>query len=342
MSKKLIAIAAAAALGLSALVAAPAQASTLTFAVKNNTTEISAANTAKTAVTHAAPEFNQLTWSDTATTLRPTNTTVRITVGGAVGQSAVVSSAGGVLVLDDINDASGNPLKVGAGSTSLSASFTTGVTSYVFYAYSTSTTPGTVSISSAGNTTVFHIGSRAGTAYNITSTEYPTSVIADGATKHNVYVKISDVFGNAINNDNKGDLTAVTVADASRIAFTQTTGRMSLSAIGVTNAAAVNTWTWDATKTAWKSGDLTTSTSGSVAFRVDLLTVDHKVGLAAPKNVAFSTLTSGSLEEQVAALTTQVAALQVIVDRKVSKKRYNTLARKWNRANPSDRVALKK
>ena len=41
-------------------------------------------------------------------------------------------------------------------------------------------------------------------------------------------------------------------------------------------------------------------------------------------------------------LAAQVKALQAIVDRKVSKKKYNTLARKWNAAFPSQKVALKK
>jgi hypothetical protein len=65
-------------------------------------------------------------------------------------------------------------------------------------------------------------------------------------------------------------------------------------------------------------------------------------GLALPKATSFSVINSGDQSVAVAALQKQVADLQVIVDRKVTKKRYNTLARKWNRAFPSQAVKLKK
>jgi hypothetical protein len=47
------------------------------------------------------------------------------------------------------------------------------------------------------------------------------------------------------------------------------------------------------------------------------------------------------LNDRIAVLTTQLAASRPIAT-SVTKKRYNTLARKWNAANPGAKVALKK
>ena len=342
MSKKLIAVAAAAALGLSVLAGAPAHASTLTFSVKGAAASgsVTTANTALTAVTHAAPEFNQLNYSDTDATNRISNTVVRFVVSGADKATATISAAGGVKVLTSLTDASGNVLKVGAGETALSASFATGSLDYTFYAYTTSTTAGTVSIASAGNTTVFHVASRAGTAYNLVATEFPTSIVADGATKAYVYTSISDVFGNLITDKNAADRTAVTTAAASQIAFTSTAGRMTLAAVGAAVTAAANTWTWDSVKSKWKSNIVTATTSGSVAFRVDLLTEDNEVGLAAPKNVAFNSVTSGSLTEQITTLTARVATLTAQVAALTAD--YNRLATRFNKRYDLKKAPVKK
>jgi hypothetical protein len=47
------------------------------------------------------------------------------------------------------------------------------------------------------------------------------------------------------------------------------------------------------------------------------------------------------LQAKVTALTDQLAASRPVAD-SVTKKKYNTLARKWNAANPGAKVALKK
>ncbi len=77
--------------------------------------------------------------------------------------------------------------------------------------------------------------------------------------------------------------------------------------------------------------------------------------LGAPKAPQFLTFSTASLAEQVTALqaqvttlTAKVAAMQAILDvsrldeNSVTQKKYNTLARKWNAAFPSQAVALKK
>ncbi len=69
----------------------------------------------------------------------------------------------------------------------------------------------------------------------------------------------------------------------------------------------------------------------------------------------FVTVSAGSVADQLKTVTAQVAALQASVvamqaildvsrldENSVTQKKYNTLARKWNEAFPSQAVALKK
>jgi hypothetical protein len=103
---------------------------------------------------------------------------------------------------------------------------------------------------------------------------------------------------------------------------------------------------WDDKRKAYVAFLVGRSTDGQIALSVSLQDGSADVtdidGLALPKATAFSVINSGDQSVAVAALQKQVADLQVIVDRKVSKKRFNTLARKWNRAFPSQAVTLKK
>jgi hypothetical protein len=70
---------------------------------------------------------------------------------------------------------------------------------------------------------------------------------------------------------------------------------------------------------------------------------DNSVAGLADANYAYSGVVNNpGAATQVAALTAQVAALTAQVAKRVSKKKYNTLARKWNAAFPSQKVALKK
>jgi hypothetical protein len=65
-------------------------------------------------------------------------------------------------------------------------------------------------------------------------------------------------------------------------------------------------------------------------------------GLADTSDEAVLVVNNAGVSAQVAALTAQVATLTATVAKRVSKKKYNTLARKWNAAFPSQKVALKK
>jgi hypothetical protein len=122
-----------------------------------------------------------------------------------------------------------------------------------------------------------------------------------------------------------------------------------LTATGASVTGGANgTYNSATSKKRWENW-VTGTTQASVSMQLALTATDL-TGAGFPKanKVAFSTTSAGSLADQVKALTTQVAALtaQLAASRpvatSVTKKKYNTLARKWNAANPSNKVALKK
>jgi hypothetical protein len=334
MSKKLIAVASAVALGLTALVGVPANAATFSTSVFDASQDaaITAPTTALLAAVHTAPENNALQHSKDVT--RASNTAVRFDLSGVADKAITVSSSGGVKVLAKLTDADNVALTTSAGSTTLTGVFATAGT-YSFYAFTTSTTAGTVTITSEGNSQVYFLKSKAGKAYNV-SGKFPTSLVVDAAAVF-VYATVTDVFGNVINADNAAN-TSFYGGDA----FATSTSALKLSGVNAAVAGTGDTWSWDTTEKAWKSTGVTTTSSGQAALALNLTTTDRKVGFAAPRTSLFQSINSGSLTEQVAALTAQVAALQATVAKRVTKKRYNTLARKWNKAFPTQKVALKK
>jgi hypothetical protein len=72
--------------------------------------------------------------------------------------------------------------------------------------------------------------------------------------------------------------------------------------------------------------------------QIALTAADLTPAFPAAKSVAFSSASAGSLADQVKALTAQVAALQASLQASVTKAKYNKLVRKWNRANPTNKV----
>jgi hypothetical protein len=205
----------------------------------------------------------------------------------------------------------------------------------VFYASATSYTAGKVTVQYEGTTNIYYVKATKNQAlmYTIKSVSYPSTI---GASQTgNVDVVIADVFGNEVKQADDTDATTLT---------TQT---LTFNILG--NAVAVTddvTFLWNKAAQAWR-GKITASADGgpislSVTLGGTIQTTAEAVGFAKPVTVSYNTVVAVDLTAQVTALTAQVAALQVIVDRKVTKKRYNKLARKWNAAFPSQKVALKK
>ena len=342
MSKKLIAVAAAAALALTGLVATPAGANTITtVAITTNGTTLSTADVAShTAATQAVTPSTGMTSRSldfaladhgeipSVTTGTTTRNVVRFDVTTASATTVSVTSAGGVEVTDALVDSLAVSYTIDRNLTSLSKATTAGSLTYTFYAYSTSTTAGTVVIETPSTKRTYYVKGLAGEAYNITNVVMPTAIISGQANDDDntniVRWNTTDVFGNSIESQ-QGALTAFGAPTPS-----------------------VSTAVW---KTATKVNEAkihgTAGTNVALSLQITPKSLTA-LGWPAPVKGVFTTISAASLSDQVTSLTAQVATLQAqMADmrtkaRSVTKKKYNTLARKWNAANPGARVALKK
>jgi hypothetical protein len=339
MSKKLIAVASAAALALAGLVAVPTVA----------TADVGAFNVvADGAVTnHVARDGSTASKSiqvnvPTADVLRFEGST--ITVGRTTSASAIqltvttpgatdaitVTSTGGVKVLTDTAFAETSPAPTTAtGTQSLSDVAANG--DAVIYAYTTSTTAGTVTVSAAGSSKTFHISGLSEFVYKLNLAATSTAAISGDVTITGTAV---DAFGNNL---------TTSVPEAS----------WTVTGLGgnFTGDALTDTFTYDATAKTYKMVVTNRSSAGTAALSVtlgDSVKSTKVTAFGDPVLTQFFTVTAADLSAQVTALTAQVAALQAQLEASrpkatsVTKKRFNTLARKWNAANPGSRVALKK
>ena len=324
MSKKLIAVASAAALALTALIAVPANAAGPDVALTTTNSTGSGTTADPYLVDVPAANIIQVTTDGTAITF---------VVGGvtalAAGDVVTATASGSVkLLLSAVTAASANfnASTLGVGSLS---STRTDTGTYTFHAYTTSAaTTGTVvvSISRAGSvssTVTTHIKGVAGPKHTVTVTTPAPALLASGLTA-TVKFTVADVFGNPV------------VADAANISLTNT--RLNMGAP-----------TWSTTGLTYES--VLTST-GSAAFvgSLDIGAADV-AGMPDPKDsivAVVNSTTQATVDTQIAALQAQVAAQAAILavsrldENSVTQKKYNKLARKWNAAFPSQAVALKK
>jgi len=249
-------------------------------------------------------------------------------------RAVTITAAKGTLILDEAPDAT-NKYNAKSGSQTLTGT-STSTGSFDFYAYTTTTAKTKITISYAAaagkdDSATYELYVQgvetADNSWNLTV----DPIKAVGVDKSGfVYATVTDVFGN--------DITSI-AAVAAKVTLT-------VAGAAVLPDVAPGEFVYDSTLKKLKSS-FSVDRSGSYGVGVALTTdttdtvVDSEL-FGAAKNVFFTTMSAASLEAQITELTAQVAALQVIVDRNVSKKRYNTLALKWNAANPSAKVALKK
>jgi hypothetical protein len=327
MSKKLIAVAAAAALAITGLVGvAPASATpTITYtanaaiSIADGTTNGTGLGTDAKPFLINVPSGNALEYP---ATIGSTTTAIKVTAGSLVAGSTVnVTTTGSVRVVDALFSGSSFANVLTTGKTSHSYTVPAGgAATYAVYVYTTSTAKGTFTVtvnktdagvtSSASETKVLQ--GLVGPAYNL-ALAAPSTLALDAVATLNATV--TDVFGNAIESG-----TPVTVK------FTPF----------ATMTAATVTPAWDAPSKSFKE-TYTSTSSDPIAFSA-AISATAVAGLAAPKNTIYAVVNAAGASD----LAAKVAELQKIVDRKVTKKRFNTLAKKWNAAFPSQAVKLKK
>jgi hypothetical protein len=319
MSKKLIAVASAAALALTALVGvAPAMAAPA-GALTDYTVGQTGTGTSTAPYLISVPSANTL--------VAATNAVTYTISGLATGDVVRVDTTGGIKIMTDISlfTAASTGVNVSTLGTTTYSTTKENDTSIVLKLFTTSTTAGTIVMSttrtglSATSTTYLQGTITTAGEHTISAVAGVPATMAKLATAALTFT-VKDVFGNAVEND------------ASIIALAAQTN---LSVI-----------TWDATAKLYKT-TLTAPSAGAFVATIDLGAAEV-AGLADTSDAAVLVVNSTGVSTQVTALLAQVAAQAAILavsrldENSVTQKKYNTLARKWNAAFPSQAVALKK
>ena len=316
MSKKLLAVASATALALSALVGvAPAMANTpaVTFTTVDGSTSTAGAGTAAAPKRQNVPDENTLAGNDSGT-IAIANTlagdVVNIQTSGKVRIVSAQTAGSAEINVTTLGTQNWTSTRAADGTTTMYVSVTDTVATEIRWSVTR-----TGSITSGS----LWIQGRAGQAYHVTDIVAPATLARAASTE--VRFKVTDVFGN--------QLETATIAGA------------------VAGAANTVDAAWDAGNK-WHDATITSSTN-----RAFILTLDGVAGTNPTDVVGFADTTITALvvvngassapaavSTQVSTLTAQVAALTTQLAASVTKKKYNKLARKWNRANPSNRVKL--
>jgi hypothetical protein len=311
MSKKLIAVASAAALALSALVGiAPATATVGPFSVTADGDSAAAvAGTVSTTPSKInVPSANVLRYNTAE--VHTTGTLIRydiITPGET--DITTVTSTGSVKLITSTQLAAATAPVVADGTTSASVT-SVGGDGHI-YALTTSTGTGTVVFSSGGSSTTRYLAGESNFAYKL---ELTAPSIAALGGEFTISGKIKDAFGN--------DLTdPLDTASAGDFDLTGIVGATSVDA-DFTYTAATKVYEFVFTAP-------TTATGTAIQIKLAPEHTSTKVtAFGTPVSAQFFTVSAVDLSAQVTALTAQVAALTAD---------YNKLATRWN-----NRLALKK
>ena len=306
MSKKLIAVAAAAALALTALVATPASAGAFAVTVDGSTAGDGIAAT--TAYTVPVPSTDVIRYVDGGAASAQTAIELDVEVT-ATGGTASFTATGGVRLLNatQLADAETDSK---TGTTSLSV--TAAATEALAYAYNTSTTAGTVVVTNGGNSKTIHIKGISAKAYKVTASG-PT--FASKGVDYEATVVVADMFGNPTTalSDSSFTVTGLgafttNITETGNIEETTTKGTYTIT-VPAAEVSATGT------------GLLQITTVAGDSYADDSDFADLSIIATVSVNSSAPATTISALQAQVAALTAD----------------YNALAAKWNK-----RVASKK
>jgi hypothetical protein len=257
------------------------------------------------AVAHAAPLVVTVAGVTNATTSAAPKTvaipesnvidssnTVALTATADTG-TVVSYFASGVKLVSILNT-NLSPVSVASGVTSVSAvSQTNSVTEY---AYTTSSSVGSVTITNGSYSTIVYIQGIAGSAANV-ALSVPSNVAS--GTVPTFSVSVTDVFGNAVASEPVSVALIGTTFSDSSITKTLTTSAVN-SARGVTPVTVVGSAT----------GTLATAVTGSVTVvATDSLIAATATGLPASVKSAIATFNVSDLNAQISVLNAQVASL---------------------------------
>ena len=306
MSKKLIAVAAAAALALSGLVAIPAnsaQASlTLLPTATVNGTVVGDGLLSTTAWTVAVPSQDVLRVTTTAS-----RSVLSLEIKTRSDNAAVTVASTGAVKLITAAQLAASTTTTATGTQSLSLTANdSGVAT--FYAYNTSTTAGSITVTEAGTTPAANTAWLKGStdlanAYKLSASA--PSIAGLGATV-DYTATVVDMFGNAL-----------------------TTPVIASQTLGGDASGADATMTYDAVTKVYEGDFINRTTAGTTALLVSMaVSADTVKAFGSKVTSVFFSINGADLQAAITALQAEVAAL---------KADYNALATKWNK-----RLALKK
>jgi outer membrane murein-binding lipoprotein Lpp len=325
MSKKLIAVASAAALALSALVGiAPANAAPFNVVVTGAQAPVSTSTstadrfgdgtTSAKAYKVAVPSADVLRFEtespasgNTADNVRGTAIKLVVTTPGDTDAITVTTTGGIEVVTDTVFDASTAPTTA-SGVTSLTDVAAAGTAT--IYAYTTSTATGTIVVSAGGSSRTIYLAGLSTWAYKLNLSAPATAALSGKVTMTGTIV---DAFGNNLT-------TALTW------------GSFDFTQVGATAPANTTAgFSYSSTTKAYSITWTAPATAQGVAIQATLKDANLPTAVTAfgtPVSTVFGSVSVQDLTAQVTALTAQVAAL---------KADYNALAERWNK-----RVASKK
>jgi len=330
MSKKLIAVASAAALALTALVGiAPASASTT---ITYDGAATGAGLTAAAPIAIPVPSQNVLRHAAEMITATTTGTVVRVDLVSALTSSTIrVTSTGAVKLLTaaQYTVTTNRTSAFGAQAIELTSS-ATGTAG--FYVYTTSTAVGTFSVIDGGNTIVRHI--EGVNSFSATDTTYAYNVAftapatADVSGSLLLSGSITDIFGNKIEGltASAGDVPATLVVTR-------------FGAAGANATTTEGAWTESTTTPGnYTFAVSTTATAGTGIVGLTITPV-AVTGFTA-KNTALLQFTTASLADQVKTLQASVTTLQATVAALTAD--YNRLATRFNKRFDLQKAPVKK
>lgn len=225
---------------------------------------------------------------------------VRIAISGLSVNSTVSATATNAKLLTKLA-ATNEVVRADAGAASISVSTGTGTTADI-YVYTTSTEAGSVSVTIGGNTSVYFVKGTAGSAYNLYVKSAKVANLS-GTTK--LTATTTDVFGNAVT-----DATITNVA-------------IGAGTVGNFGSYVTADKLYEATFTAG-------ATAGTAVVE-SKITASAVTGLPKPITSVISTIAVADLAGQVEVLSEKLTAAE---------KKFNKLAKKWNKKFPNKKVKL--
>ena len=335
MSKKLIAAASAAALALAGLIAMPTVATAVgpfdVVTTQADTLSRSSANgsTGDLELTILVPSQDVLrldTSADYATSTTGTLLRLKV-VTPTVAAAITATAAGGGAKLVTQAQVTAGSLTTASGAATISIT-SDSAGDATFYAYTTSTSDSTITVSSAGASEIVYLKgiSTKANSYKLNFTASPLDTAPGG--KVTFTGTITDMFGNLMKNVVAGDL-ATTGLGGNLGAITEGDFAQNATTSVISFTAA--------------NRDTTGAAAISIAMETTLAAAGAPTKITAfgnPVGTQFFNVNAVDLSAQVTALTAQVAALTATVNGLTAE--YNALAKKFNKkVIKSKRVALK-